>query len=68
MSQHDRARNEAEAADRLGVAAATLRNWRQQKVGPNYRKFGRSIRYLDSDLDEYIAASHASATRADRNF
>ncbi len=53
----DRALTEAQAAERLAVSAATLRNWRQRGVGPAYRRFGRAIRYLDSDLMAYMAAT-----------
>ena len=53
----DRAITEAQAADRLAVSAATLRNWRQRGIGPAYRRFGRAVRYLESDLATYIAGT-----------
>jgi hypothetical protein len=44
---------EREAAVFLGKAVQTLRNWRNQRKGPNYCKFGRSIIYYEEDLEEY---------------
>ena len=66
MSQHDRALNEAEAAERLGIAAATLRNWRQQRVGPVFRRFGRTVRYMSGDLEAFIESSRPVPTPTDR--
>ncbi len=57
MTPESIALTEAETAQRLGVSAATLRNWRRQEVGPVYRRFGRTVRYLESDLEKYIAAN-----------
>lgn len=43
--------NENTAADCLGVAVRTLRNWRVLKKGPSYRKIGgRLVRYHRADL------------------
>ena len=41
------------AAIILGVEIETLRTWRNRKQGPNYRRFGRLIRYSLSDLARY---------------
>jgi hypothetical protein len=46
--------NEAQAAARLGVKPAALRQMRQRGQGPAYFKIGRSVRYDPVDLEEYI--------------
>ena len=46
--------DEDKAAEILGLAVQTLRNWRSQRRGPVYVKLGRSVRYRPEDLEEYI--------------
>jgi len=46
--------NEKQTAKVLGIAVQTLRNWRHQRKGPKYIKMGRSVRYQQDDLQEYI--------------
>jgi len=46
--------NEKRAANFLGVAVQTLRNWRHQLRGPAYVKMGRSVRYQVEDLVGYL--------------
>ena len=46
--------DEAGAAAILGVARATLRNWRSQGRGPRYARLGRRIVYLRSHLQRYL--------------
>lgn len=48
---------EAEAAARLGLKVATLRAWRHQGRGPAFVRLGRAIRYLASDIDEFLQAN-----------
>lgn len=45
-----------EAAAKLGVAPATLVDWRFHRKGPRYAKVGRLIRYREQDLAEYLQA------------
>jgi hypothetical protein len=45
------------AAGRLGLKVATLRAWRLQGRGPTYVRLGRAVRYLPSDLDEFLQAN-----------
>lgn len=45
---------EADAAARLGLKVATLRAWRHQGKGPAFLRLGRAIRYLASDIDEFL--------------
>ena len=49
--------NEFQAANRLGMKAATLRTWRCRRVGPTFRKFGRAVRYLETDLEQFIQSN-----------
>ena len=59
---------EKEAADYLAVSAYTLRNWRFQRKGPAYRKFGRSVRYALDDLQEFSkTATRIMEDRADQS-
>ena len=46
-----------QAADYLGQAANTLRQWRSQGRGPAYEKRGRNIRYNMADLDAWRNAN-----------
>jgi hypothetical protein len=45
---------EADAAARLGLKVATLRAWRHHGKGPAFVRLGRAIRYLASDIDEFL--------------
>jgi predicted DNA-binding transcriptional regulator AlpA len=45
---------ETDAAKCLGLSVATLRAWRLQNEGPQYHRFGRAVRYLQSSIDAYI--------------
>lgn len=48
--------DEAGAAAYLGVAPATLRNWRSRRQGPAFLRVGRRRLYAVADLDRYIAS------------
>lgn len=48
--------NEQEAANYLNVSLSGLRKWRTRRVGPRYCRFGRLIRYRQSDLDAWVDA------------
>ena len=43
-----------EAADLMGVSKQTLAFWRHKKKGLPYAKIGGSIRYFESDINEFI--------------
>jgi DNA-binding transcriptional MerR regulator len=47
---------ESEAAEMLGIAAATLRNWRSQRRGPAWVRVGRRRLYDVRDLEQYLVA------------
>ena len=47
---------EPEAAEYLGFAPNTLRQWRVEGIGPRYAKpAGKAIRYRKDDLDAWLA-------------
>jgi excisionase family DNA binding protein len=46
--------NVGQAAEYLGVSAASLRNWSDQGKVPVYRTPGGQRRYRVSDLDRFI--------------
>ena len=50
----DAAMNETEAAERLGLSVATLRAWRHRGKGPRFVRLGRAVRYLPTDVAEFI--------------
>jgi excisionase family DNA binding protein len=52
-----RAITEREVAERLGLSVATLRAWRHRGKGPRFLRLGRSVRYLPSDVDDFVRAS-----------
>ena len=48
---------ERQVAEQLGLSVATLRAWRHRGKGPRFLRLGRSVRYLPSDVDEFVCAS-----------
>lgn len=54
------AMNTEDAAHLLGLSPRTLEDWRYRGGGPAYRKFGKSVRYLRSDLIAF--AEHGRIT------
>ena len=53
---------EAAAAALIDSTPATLRKWRHLGKGPEFVRFGRSIRYDVAELDRYIEAHRARST------
>ena len=53
----DRALREQEVAERLSLSIATLRAWRRRGQGPRFVKFGRAVRYMVGDVEQFIRAS-----------
>jgi hypothetical protein len=45
---------ERDLAAILKVSTATLRAWRYLGKGPRFVRYGRIVRYLQSDLDAFI--------------
>ncbi len=50
----DRLLTTAEVADRLHVAAETVRFWRHTGTGPVARKVGRHVRYRSVDVEDWL--------------
>src|SRR5688500_17913245 len=53
--QQSTAMTEREVARKLRISPATLRTWRVRRKGPRYVRFGRAVRYLSADIDQFIA-------------
>ena len=51
---------ETEAAVRLRLKVATLRAWRNQGRGPAYVRLGRAVRYLATDIEEFLQSNRHS--------
>lgn len=47
---------EPDAARYIGYTPSSLRAWRREGRGPAFVRHGRSVRYLTSDLDSWLAA------------
>lgn len=70
MYQHDEAGHHRpfaalttqQAATYLGLAVSTLNKWRCHGGGPEFLKLGRSVRYLQSDLDAFLEARRVAST------
>ena len=54
--------NTRQAAELIGLKANTLEIWRLRGTGPKYIKFGRAVRYRQSDLETYIEAQTRQST------
>jgi predicted DNA-binding transcriptional regulator AlpA len=64
-SATDQLRNEAEAANILGVKPTTLQIWRSTRRYPlPYIKVGRLVRYRQSALDAFLVSRTHSAEAA----
>ena len=61
-SDTTRALTEREVAELLGLSVATLRAWRHRGKGPRFLRLGRSVRYLQSDLQDFVRASAVDTT------
>ncbi|MHC8354265.1 helix-turn-helix transcriptional regulator [Pseudomonas sp. LB3P81] len=51
-----------QACELLGLKPNTLEVWRTQGKGPQYRKIGRAIRYVESDILAWIDAQTCTNT------
>lgn len=54
---------EREVADQLGLSVATLRAWRHRGTGPRFVRFGRAVRYLPHDVDDFVRANVVDTSR-----
>ena len=55
---------ESELAARWGVAPKTLRRWRQECIGPVFKKIGSRVTYLLPDIEAYERRVSRHATFA----
>ena len=51
-----------EAAEYLQLRPCTLEAWRCRGGGPFYLKVGHSVRYAESDLNEFLEKSRTNST------
>lgn len=51
-----------ETAELLGLKPNSLEIWRLQGKGPKYRKIGRLVRYVESDVLEWLNAQTRTST------
>ena len=61
-SDTTRALTEREVGELLGLSVATLRAWRHRGKGPRFLRLGRSVRYLPSDVADFVRASAVDTT------
>jgi excisionase family DNA binding protein len=54
MEKTSRLLNVGQAADYVGVSAASLRNWSNRGLVPVYRTPGGQRRFSTDDLDEFM--------------
>lgn len=54
--------NNAETAELIGIRPNTLEVWRWKGMGPVFRKIGRSVRYLESDVLTWLDAQVRTST------
>ncbi len=48
-------RTPIEVADALGIPLATLYQWRTNNKGPRGYRVGKHLRYMDDDVDDWLA-------------
>jgi predicted DNA-binding transcriptional regulator AlpA len=58
--------NTGQAAQYIGLSPRTLEKMRTFGYGPKYRKHGRYVRYLITDLDEWSSAQARLSTTEQR--
>ena len=64
-SQSNVALTEGQVADRLGISAAVLRAWRLNGKGPRFCRFGRAVRYRESDISFFVNESMVDPRHAE---
>ena len=51
-----------QAAGYLGFQTSTLETWRWSGKGPRFCRLGKSVRYRQSDLDEFLESHSSTST------
>lgn len=64
MEASQRFFNVSDAAEFLGVSAASLRKWSDQGLVPVYRTPGGQRRYSAADLEEFLSSMRQPAGRS----
>lgn len=54
--------DEQAAANVLAIKVSTLRKWRVEGKGPAFLKIGAAVRYMPSDIADFIDAARHSNT------
>ena len=55
---------ELDVAERLGMSRRAIQNWRFNRTGgPNFYKFGKTVRYLLADVEAYEASRRVEVVR-----
>lgn len=54
--------NQDQVAEFLGISPRTLEDWRYKGGGPPYRKIGRCVRYLRSQVIEWVESNEREHT------
>lgn len=67
QSPNDPIVNAEAAAHLLGMSSVTLARWRVIGGGPQFLKFGRSVRYRVSDLEAWAALQQYKNTAGYRD-
>lgn len=66
MSAAPRYIDASEICRRLGIGISTLRDWRRAGLSPEGQRIGRqAVRWLDSDLDAWLATRPRAAGAGD---
>lgn len=55
---------EPQAAEALGFAPGTLRQWRHHGRGPAFHKVGRSVLYARDELHRFVSAGRVETNAA----
>jgi excisionase family DNA binding protein len=66
MERPSKLLNVSEAAEYLGVSAASLRKWSDDGLVPVYRTPGGQRRYSLTDLEEFVASWRQPASAVPR--
>ena len=56
--------SEDQVARMLGITSSALRRWRRDGAGPRFRKLGRAVRYMLTDVEAFIEACAVSTERS----
>lgn len=65
-ASNDRLINTAQAAEILGLSHNTLNQWRSLRRGPRFHKIGKSVRYSEAELQQYLDGTARDGTTRQR--